>query len=365
LLSINLLLYLNSYNINLMIMSKATSPTKVKIPNTLDEIMLIQPNNVTFGQYSLNPVQENILTLIMDALQNYMTVNKTIPKDLFNMPYVEINCDEAGGRNSKHQIKKAVKDMATKNFEFKWVHPEWKKNIETSGAIITTYHDVKATNKILINFNPWAVPFLVYYGRGVGGTRYSKSLALSLSGEFTKRIYKYICRWQDRGEFFMSIQDFRKDLDLLNTKSTEDNKYLKKYILEPAKKRIRESGSDVWFDYELICKNPIKGRKPKADTILFNIFNKKPVENKTDSEEAYRMTYFYLGMAFDSTKSSKAKDISDKLNEQQDLERFFERMSRLDDEMGKKGKTTKDMIPLIKHILIEDYNFEKKYIKGK
>lgn len=335
------------------------------LPNTINEIMLIQPNNVTFGQYSLNPVQENVLTLIMDRLQSHMTTKEEIPKDLFNQPYVEIECDEAGGQNSKHQVKKAVHDMASKYFSFKWVHPKWNKNIETSGTIITTYHDIKATNKIILNFNAWAIPFLIYYGEGVGGTRYSKAIALSLAGESTKRIYKIICRWQDKGIYYMKIEDFRRDLDLLKVKSTADNKYLKKFVLEPAKERIKDSGADVWFDYELICKNPIKGRKPKADTIVFNIYTKNPVENKTDSAEAYRMVYFYLGMVWDNNRSSKAKDIADKLNQQQNLLKFYERMIRLDDKLGKEGKTIKDMIPLIKHILIEDYNFDKKYIKGK
>ena len=33
-------------------------------PPTEEEIMLIQPNNVTFGQYNVSEWQENLLTLI-------------------------------------------------------------------------------------------------------------------------------------------------------------------------------------------------------------------------------------------------------------------------------------------------------------
>lgn len=39
-------------------------------PPTEEEIMLIQPNNVTFGQYNISEWQENLLTLISDKLQN-------------------------------------------------------------------------------------------------------------------------------------------------------------------------------------------------------------------------------------------------------------------------------------------------------
>lgn len=40
------------------------------IPPTEEEIMLIQPNNVTFGQYNISEWQENLLTLISDKIQN-------------------------------------------------------------------------------------------------------------------------------------------------------------------------------------------------------------------------------------------------------------------------------------------------------
>lgn len=71
------------------------------IPPTEEEVMLIQPNNVTFGQYSVTEWQENLLTLISDQIQQHMTREKQLPKDLFNQPVVEIKCDEAGGRTTR------------------------------------------------------------------------------------------------------------------------------------------------------------------------------------------------------------------------------------------------------------------------
>ena len=42
-------------------------------PPIEEEIMLIQPNNVTFGQYNVSEWQENLLTLIGDKIQKHMT----------------------------------------------------------------------------------------------------------------------------------------------------------------------------------------------------------------------------------------------------------------------------------------------------
>ena len=79
--------------------------------------MLIQPNNVTFGQYSVTEWQENLLTLISDQIQQHMTREKQLPKDLFNQPVVEIKCDEAGGKNNKSKVlKEAIAMMRKKLF---------------------------------------------------------------------------------------------------------------------------------------------------------------------------------------------------------------------------------------------------------
>lgn len=146
--------------------------------------MLIQPNNVTFGQYSVTEWQENLLTLISDQIQQHMTREKQLPKDLFNQPVVEIKCDEAGGKNNKSKVLKEAIAMMRKNFSFRWVHPNIHQTVETFGVVITTVHNIKGTNRVALTLNPWAIPFLLYYGTGVGGTRYGKNIALT-SGAIT------------------------------------------------------------------------------------------------------------------------------------------------------------------------------------
>jgi len=242
---------------------------------TEKEIMMIVPNNVTFGQYHVSEWQENLLTLIGDKLQKHISREQELPRDLFNQPYVEILCDEAGGKNNKNKIKEEVRDLCKKPFTFSWVHPEIHKTVESTGTIITTWHDVKGTNRLILNFNIWAIPFLLYYGIGVGGTRYSKNIALSLRGNYTKRLYKIVCSQQDRNVYYYSIDRFRRDL-FISEKYTNAN--IEQMILKPSRERIIQSGSHVWFDYEMICKHPQAGRKPKSDTIIFHIKTLHPKE---------------------------------------------------------------------------------------
>ena len=107
----------------------ATNDITLYIPPTEEEVMLIQPNNVTFGQYSVTEWQENLLTLISDQIQQHMTREKQLPKDLFNQPVVEIKCDEAGGKNNKSKVLKEAIAMMRKNFSFFTVGRAWENAV--------------------------------------------------------------------------------------------------------------------------------------------------------------------------------------------------------------------------------------------
>lgn len=300
-------------------------------PPTEEEIMLIQPNNVTFGQYNISEWQENLLTLISDKLQKHMTREEELPCDLFNMPYVTIRCDEAGGQNNKTKVIKEATDMLSKRFSFRWKHPKIDKEVETiGGSILIAIHNIKGTNQIMLTLNPWAIPFLVYYGVGVGGTRYSKGLALGLRGNYTKRLYKIICSQRDRKEYYYSIQQLRKDLEIPEKHSNND---IDRKILKPAKERIKESGSDVWFDYKLFCKYPVKGRKPKADTVIFTINTLHPREEGGEQYEQYSFVYRWVSSAMDHPTNDRAVKAVDKIAELGRLKNVYERCCYYDDKV--------------------------------
>jgi hypothetical protein len=326
-------------------------------PPSVADVMLIQPNNVTFGQYNICPIQENILTLIADQLQRYMTKEEDLPRDLFNQPYVEIICADAGEGNNKAKVKEKAIDLMHKQFSFRWLHPRMNKEIETSGTIITTVHDVKKTNKLLINFNMWSLPFLMYYGIGVGGTVFNKSIALTLRGNYTKRIYKILCSQRDRTEYFYPIEQFKLDMGISENYT---NTNLEQKILKPTQERIKESDTDVWFDYEMKCLKPVKGRKEKSDTILLKIRNRKPVKQPQESDQfkQFTMVYGSLVMCFDPLKSDKTRVYTDKLTEMGELSKVAARCEYWTQQV-KEGKMPQaKMINSIKKMLKEDYGMD-------
>lgn len=227
---------------------------KLKMPQTVEEYLVLQPNNVTFGRYDYTATQENVLTLISDSLQEYMTKGKEIPRDLFNQPYVEISAGDAINGNNKAYVLKQVQGMMKKTFQFKWVHPDVHKTIDTTGVVVSTVHSIKGTDRVIINFNPWVIPFLIYYGKGVGGTWFNPALSVRLKSEYAKRIYKIICSQKDRSTYVYWITDIIKDFELEDKPALMDNTAMRIRIFEPAKKKITASGSPITFDYEFMYK---------------------------------------------------------------------------------------------------------------
>lgn len=273
----------------------------------IKDLMLLQPKSITFGQYAISEIQENILTLIIEQLQNAMTTQNfdSIPTDLFGEPYVVIQCDEAGGKNNKALVLKHCDDLCKKQFRYTFKHPKTGKEYDGTGNIITTIWNVRGTNNVMLNFNKWAIPWLLYYGRGVGGTLYSKQIALKLRGDKVKRLYKFICGEANNngGVYNYDIETFKNNFKIGNSFT---NGLIASKILAPAKEKIKNIGSDVNFDYEFTTLRPLNnGRKPKADTIIFRITTKHPQKNTKQAGEhiyIYNMLQWAFGYSGEAGK---------------------------------------------------------------
>lgn len=333
----------------------ATNDITLYIPPTEEEVMLIQPNNVTFGQYSVTEWQENLLTLISDQIQQHMTREKQLPKDLFNQPVVEIKCDEAGGKNNKSKVLKEAIAMMRKNFSFRWVHPNIHQTVETFGVVITTVHNIKGTNRVALTLNPWAIPFLLYYGTGVGGTRYGKNIALTLRGNYTKRLYKIICSQRDRREYYYSIDQFCKDLEI---PASYSNAQIDQKVLRPAQTRIKESEADVWFDYKFICKTPKKGQKPKADTIILFIHARNPQELRGDQQQQYSFVYRWVYGALSYPSDNTPVRALDKILESGRLKDVYDRCAYYDEKVCSGEMSTAHAHNSLAKMLREDFGIK-------
>lgn len=319
---------------------------------SINDLILLQPKSVTFGQYDISEWQENILTLITESLQKHLTKEKPLNTDLFGEPYVVVKCDEAGGTNNKAKVIASAKDLISKVFSFQWKSKNGK-NVKSTGTIITTIHDVEGSNNLTINFNKWAIPFLLYYGEGSGGGLFSKNIALTLRGNMTKRIYKMISAYKDKTYYEYPIETFRKDF---NVSKSYSNYLIGKKILEPAMKRIKESNSDVWFDYELKTKyKQNNGRKPKADTIVFHIKTTAATQG-TDQFRRNETIRRWVDIAFDHPTDNKTITTTDKIISSDKCDMFFNKCIYYDDQITAGNMTTQHVKNTLRKILRDEFN---------
>ena len=319
---------------------------------SINDLILLQPKSVTFGQYDISEWQENILTLITESLQKHLTKEKPLNTDLFGEPYIVVKCDEAGGTNNKAKVIASAKDLISKVFSFQWKSKNGK-NVKSTGTIITTIHDIEGSNNLTINFNKWAIPFLLYYGEGSGGGLFSKTIALTLRGNMTKRIYKMISAYKDKTYYEYPIETFRKDF---NVSKSYSNYLIGKKILEPAMKRIKESNSDVWFDYELKTKyKQNNGRKPKADTIVFKIKTTAATQG-TDQFRRNETIRRWVDIAFDHPTDNKTITTTDKIISSDKCEMFFNKCIYYDDQITAGNMTTQHVKNTLRKILRDEFN---------
>ncbi len=326
----------------------------------IKDIMLLQTNNVTFGQYEVTPIQDNILTLISEQLQKYMTTG-VINKDLFGMPVVSIICDEAGGPRHKALVLKHIDSLARKLFKFRWNHPNLKKEYNTKGTIIVAYHERPGENQVLISLNPWAIPFLTYYGESVGGTWFKKQIALSLRGDKPKRIYKFLCSQvnNEKGFYDYSIKKFIEDFQL---SPSYTNAIIKKRILETAKKEINGICADVWFEYDLITKHKQDNkRKPMADTIRFYIHttrNAKEIHRHSNKDQKGKDMVLYRWLIATLGSGKKSDDVMTIIMQSDRRDEIIDRVIFWQNQLHEGEKTSDHVKNCIRKMLREDFKID-------
>lgn len=312
----------------------------------LSSLTLVQPNKVTNARYEFSPAQEDILTLMIDAVQKHMTNEREIQTDLFGEPTISIDIEDS---NNKYNFFQAALGMTEKRFEFEWTRSQDNKNIKTAGVLVTTVHDVKQTKRLELTINKWAIPYLVYWGKGVGGTVFNKAVALTLKGEYTKRLYKLCKRWEDKGGFSMSLQEFRLMMKL--EKKYSKLAELRRWVLESSIERMKD-GADVYFTYSL---DKIGGSR-SYNQINFVVHGNNKRKGKKEKTDLYVLVYNMLCFAWPNYESSKAQEICDRIAENPDkFEELYRRMKKLKDEYDSGEKTREDLNKLIKHIIKNDY----------
>lgn len=311
-------------------------------------INVIQPNSITNARYDYTAVQENVITCIVDALQKHLNKEVLIDLDLWGNPTIRLNASEIAAGKNKFHVYKQIRELRKKEIVFEYQNADLEQE-EVCTGLINTVRKVAYSDYINIEISKWAIPYILYWGKGIGGTVYNKSLALTLRGIYAKRMYKLCCRWEDVGGFVMSIDEFRSLFELEEKYNRIED--LKKRVLDPAKKEIQQV-SPMYFDYTF---KKIASRA--YNTISFKIFGTKSNVQKENTSEHYQFVYRFLTITYPDTNNNQAMLITDELaNDVSILHKAYKKFTRIRKDFDSEDIKKEDVIKLTKFILDEDFN---------
>ena len=239
---------------------------------------LLQPNKVTEMRRAATELEENLFTLIIEALQKHMSKEKLIDTSLWGDPVFNIDLKEVDPTNKPSKVFARVRSMQDQKFHYETTSKNGKP-MNVYGVVFPTIF--QQDNHVQIHINVHALPFLLEIGKGA--TYYKKSTALTLSGSHTKRIYKLLCSWKNKGGWRVKIEDFKAMLGINDKYKT--NAMLKRDVLVPAKEEMyNNQNSDIWFEYSTETSEELKqqgGRGRRAhDQLVFKIHTRYKSNNE-------------------------------------------------------------------------------------
>ena len=302
--------------------------------------ILVQPNKVTMAITSYNNTQQDVLTLVIEKIQKYLITKEHIQTDLFLRPIIKIDTHKIAHKKNKRSVIKEIIKMCKEGvcFDYKDLNNCEK---ELYAPLFVCVENIKKTKFVDITINEYTIPYLVYWGREVGGTFFQIDTALQLSGTYVKSLYKFCCMWRKKGEKTLTVSLFRKFLCI-------NNKYarlgdVKKFILDPTRESLKNN-ADIYFDYEFKTKDNSKN----VTHIKFRVISKinNQLEKKTIQDQ-YLTVHRFLHHAY---TDQEAINYTDQLMEHpESLKLAYEKFTRIDIE------DKKHLANYIRKIMREDF----------
>ena len=248
-------------------------PQQNAVPSPVDINLIMQSNFLTSASYNFSKIQRDIFVHIREELQVYL--GKT-PEDFLSLPEIQVPLfirDYPHFDGKTKQFYDYVVDMAQKkNFiSFSYVYSDGispfirqlfgiggtrmkVRNGDTlhmSLSVITgAKYSTGDDSCLMVSVNRMAVPFILYYGAGVGSMHFDRDVSLGFNHSKTSRIYEWLLDWGRKEKIHrMSVAEFRERLCL--TKSYARVSNIRDRILDEAREEINASRSVVKFTYDM------------------------------------------------------------------------------------------------------------------
>lgn len=271
---------------------------------------LMHSNSLTLAYKNISSMQHEIMVLIVEKLQDYVTTDEAFFENYPMVPDFELDVSDICDPRNKAKVLHSIDGLRNIDFTFRQWHPRYKKYITFHGAIISTVGDIENTSRVLVTINHKIIPGITYCGEHVGGTLYLKELTLADEGKYNKLIRQLIQSRSWLGFWKVSVEEFRR---IIGAPERMENKDLRKKILEPARRWILDHPAKEWFDYEFFSGRAPAGKRPQYDMLYFTIYHTDDGRSgrRTIPYEQYSTIYAWMKKISGDPCSHAALDATD------------------------------------------------------
>lgn len=308
------------------------------------------------ASYDLTEVQENILTMVCNHVRQFISTDKGEIRSMIDRLYkdgmhIEFDTNFMKAISKRTDLKgnnamiEALQEKGC-NITYRFKDNEGKI-LENHCPIFANIQENKTTKHLYGYINPWALPFILYYGQGAGGNIISIQKALTIRGKYSKRLYKLLCGYVSKG-----IYKLTKEYILNSWKINEKcmiNGRCKSYI----DKAVNEINSnDVGFkvSYKPILESKGQGR-PKV--IAYEFIIKSDKETNTNDGNTYRTIYNIMNRIAINSNANIA--ICDKVFNADKGNKLINKWTYYSEQVSKGAMTDGQRKAAIETILREEY----------
>ena len=230
--------------------------------------LIKQPYAITMAKHRLDVHEFRIMTRVIEALQPYMLYGEdrsAIQQTLLGDTVLHLATKDLLPTESKNygQVKMALKSLEQKLIKVRG--KDSKGVYETNARLIMKSKYYLNNQMVEIQLDRDLVPDMLALAKNY--SRYLAEVTFNASSSYVGRIYLFVSHWRDKTKKTVMLDTLRDWLDL--TDKYEKTKDLRKRILEPAAKELKER-ADVWFEIDA----PIKSGRAITGYV-FKIYKRK------------------------------------------------------------------------------------------
>nr|WP_319400901.1 replication initiation protein [uncultured Carboxylicivirga sp.] len=219
------------------------------------------PNRIASAKYGYSLIQERIFNAVIFHMQEPIQEQlKGVPIAQMNLfsdnstDIIELNIplSHIGKPQQYGRIKDAIKELAGVVVEIPYYNKVKRSHmIRYTGLFkANLYANAKRTSFITIEIEKGVAEMLISiernkYDSPIHFTRYVYEVVQNARKKYTPRIYKLLCSWKKKGEFYMTINELRQLLGLED--KYKDYCDIKNHVLKQVQEEL-ESMADLWFN---------------------------------------------------------------------------------------------------------------------